>query len=70
MISQSTDTRGLSRPLPMMKARSVMEALLTGQILEIFSSDPGSFRDMDALCRSTATPWFHPKIKLMEAIVS
>jgi tRNA 2-thiouridine synthesizing protein A len=53
MISQSIDTRGLSCPLPMMKASSGMEALLAGQMLEVFSLDPGSFRDMDALCRST-----------------
>jgi len=53
MISQSIDTRGLNCPLLIMKARSGMEALLVGQKLVIFSSDPRSFRDIDALCLST-----------------
>jgi tRNA 2-thiouridine synthesizing protein A len=53
MISQSIDTRGLNCPLPILKARCGMETLLSGQKLEVFSSDPGSFHDIDALCRST-----------------
>ncbi|NQV98530.1 MAG: sulfurtransferase TusA family protein [Rhodospirillales bacterium] len=53
MISQSIDARGLNCPIPVMKAKKGIKGLQTGQILEILSSDPGSARDFDALCRST-----------------
>jgi len=53
MISQSIDARGLNCPIPVMKAKNGIKALIAGQMLEVFSSDPASLRDMDALCRST-----------------
>ena len=49
MINQSIDARGLNCPIPVMKAKNGIKALVAGQILEVFSSDPGSLRDMDAL---------------------
>ena len=53
MISQSIDARDLICPIPVMKAKNGIKALIAGQMLEVFSSDPASLRDMDALCRST-----------------
>ena len=53
MISQSIDARGLNCPIPVMKAKNGIKALIAGQMLEVFSSDPASLRDMDSLCRST-----------------
>lgn len=53
MIAQTIDARGLNCPLPVMKAKKGIQALTAGQSLEVISSDPGSVRDMDALCRST-----------------
>ena len=53
MINLSIDARGLNCPIPVMKAKNGVKALIAGQMLEVFSSDPASLRDMDALCRST-----------------
>ena len=53
MISQSIDARGLNCPIPVMKAKNGIKALIASQMLEVFSSDPASLRDMDAMCRST-----------------
>ena len=53
MISQSIDSRGLNCPIPVMKAKNDIKALIASQMLEVFSSDPASLRDMDAMCRST-----------------
>lgn len=53
MITQTIDARGLNCPIPVMKAKNGIKDLQSGQKLEVFSSDPGSVRDMDALCRST-----------------
>ena len=53
MISQSIDSRGLNCPIPVMKAKNDIKALIASQMLEVFSSDPASLRDMDAMYRST-----------------
>ena len=53
MISQSIDARGLNCPIPVMKAKNGIKALIASQMLEVFSSDPASLRDMDAMYRST-----------------
>ncbi len=53
MTTQTIDARGLNCPLPIMKTKKGIQEMQTGQQLEVFSSDPGSVRDMDALCRST-----------------
>ena len=53
MISQSIDSRGLNCPIPVMKAKNDIKALIASQMLEVFSSDPASLSDMDAMYRST-----------------
>ena len=53
MISQSIDARGLNCPIPVMKAKNDIKALIASQILEVFLSEPASLRDMDAMYRST-----------------
>ncbi len=53
MITQSIDARGLNCPIPVIKARQGIQDLDVGQTLEIFTSDPGSARDFDALCRAS-----------------
>ena len=55
MITQTIDARGLTCPIPVMKARKGIMSSSVGEKLEVFSSDPGSLRDMDALCRSTGS---------------
>lgn len=39
------DTRGLSCPLPLLKAKKALRELAVGQILEVLATDPGSWRD-------------------------
>ena len=53
MISQSIDARGLNCPIPVMKAKNDIKALIASQMLEVFSSDPESLRNIDDLYRST-----------------
>ena len=53
MISQSINSRGLNCPIPVMKAKNDIKALIASQMLEVFSSDPASLSDMDAMYRST-----------------
>jgi tRNA 2-thiouridine synthesizing protein A len=41
------DAKGLSCPLPVVKARLEIDKLATGQVLEVLATDPGSVSDFD-----------------------
>jgi tRNA 2-thiouridine synthesizing protein A len=41
------DAKGLSCPLPVVKARLEMEKLGSGDVLKVIATDPGSVSDMD-----------------------
>lgn len=47
------DTRGLNCPLPILKAKKALTDMLTGQLLRVVSTDPGSTRDFQAFARQT-----------------
>jgi tRNA 2-thiouridine synthesizing protein A len=46
------DAKGLSCPLPVLKARRAMQDLAAGDILEVHSTDPGSVRDFPNFCEA------------------
>ena len=41
------DAKGLSCPLPVVKARLEIEKLDSGEVLEVLATDPGSVADFD-----------------------
>jgi TusA-related sulfurtransferase len=41
------DAKGLSCPLPVVKARLEMEKLATGDVLQVLATDPGSVADFE-----------------------
>lgn len=41
------DAKGLSCPLPVVKARLEIEKLASGQVLEVMATDPGSVSDFE-----------------------
>jgi TusA-related sulfurtransferase len=47
------DTRGLNCPLPILKAKKALAELVTGQVLKVLATDPGSVRDFQAFARQT-----------------
>jgi tRNA 2-thiouridine synthesizing protein A len=46
------DARGLSCPLPVLKARKALRALPAGATIEVLSTDPGSLEDFPVFCQS------------------
>lgn len=52
-VDLQLDARGLMCPLPVLRAKKAVSGLLSGQVLELLSSDPGSSRDLDAFCQQT-----------------
>ena len=52
-ITQTLDCKGLSCPMPMMKLAKAMKGLKSGEVLEMFGTDPGSKTDIPKWCTKT-----------------
>ncbi|MHB8232961.1 MAG: sulfurtransferase TusA family protein [bacterium] len=51
--NKTLDASGLSCPLPIVKTKKEIDSMMSGQVLEIISTDPGSKNDMAAWCKRT-----------------
>lgn len=47
------DARGLSCPLPVLKAKKAMRKVAPGSLLKVLATDPGSVADFQAFCEVT-----------------
>lgn len=47
------DAKGLSCPLPILRAKKALKDMPTGSTLEIQATDPGAVKDFEAFCRTT-----------------
>lgn len=45
------DTKGMNCPMPVIKTKKAIDALQSGQILEVISTDQGSKSDIPALLK-------------------
>jgi len=52
-FDKELDTKGLSCPLPILKAKKALNDLTSGQVLKVFATDPGSVKDFLAFARQT-----------------
>ena len=53
MVDRELDARGLSCPLPILRAKKALAELQSGQVLKVVCTDQGSVRDFQAFCRQT-----------------
>jgi tRNA 2-thiouridine synthesizing protein A len=56
MADTLIDARGLSCPMPIVKTAQVVKALVAGQTVEVWATDPGSVKDFAAWSKSTGNP--------------
>jgi tRNA 2-thiouridine synthesizing protein A len=47
------DAKGLMCPLPVLRARKVLNGMAAGELLTVLATDPSSVQDFDAFCRQT-----------------
>ena len=47
------DARGLNCPLPILKAKKALAEMVTGEVLRVLATDPGSVRDFQAFAKQT-----------------
>ena len=52
-IAVRVDARGLSCPMPIVKTAQAIKPVVSGALIEVLATDPGSTKDFAAWCRST-----------------
>jgi tRNA 2-thiouridine synthesizing protein A len=52
-VSSTVDARGLSCPMPIVKAAQWVKTVAPGELVEVLATDPGSVKDFAAWSRST-----------------
>ena len=52
-IHKELDARGLTCPLPILKAKKALSDMHSGEVLKVLATDPGSVRYFQAFARQT-----------------
>jgi tRNA 2-thiouridine synthesizing protein A len=52
-FDQELDCSGLACPMPILKTKKAVDAMLTGQVLKMVATDPGSLPDVEAWTAKT-----------------
>lgn len=52
-FDRELDARGLNCPLPILRTKKLLNAMVTGEVVKILATDPGSVRDFQAFSRQT-----------------
>lgn len=52
------DARGLSCPMPMLKTKKKLRDMISGEILEVWGTDPGSKNDIPDFCKKNNHEFF------------
>ena len=53
MIDKKVDARGLSCPLPLLKAKQALNSVGQGSVVEVVSDDPSSERDFNVFAKQS-----------------
>lgn len=51
--TKELDTKGLSCPLPILRAKKTIGEMGAGEVLRVTATDPGAVKDFEAFCRQT-----------------
>ncbi len=60
-ISEKLDARGLTCPLPLLRAKLALNKMEADRVLEVVCTDPGSVRDFQVFSEQSG----HPLVKSM-----
>ena len=52
-FDKELDARGLNCPLPILRTKKSLTDMLSGQVLKIMATDPGSVKDFQAFSKQT-----------------
>ena len=63
MGDQLLDAKGLTCPLPILRAKKALKDMTTGSTLQILATDPGAVKDFEAFCRVTGNELLESKVE-------
>jgi tRNA 2-thiouridine synthesizing protein A len=52
-FDREIDTRGLNCPLPILRTKKKLAEMVSGQVLKVRATDPGSVKDFQAFSKQT-----------------
>jgi TusA-related sulfurtransferase len=52
-FNKEIDTRGMTCPLPILKAKKALAEMSAGEVLKVVATDPTTVRDFQAFARQT-----------------
>jgi tRNA 2-thiouridine synthesizing protein A len=52
-FQHQVDAQGLACPLPILKAKKALATMLTGEVLQVLTTDKGAVRDFQAFAKQT-----------------
>ncbi len=52
-FDKELDARGLNCPLPILRTKKSLNDMVSGQVLRVVATDPGSTKDFQAFCKQT-----------------
>jgi tRNA 2-thiouridine synthesizing protein A len=52
-FNRDLDARGLNCPLPILKTKKALAEMVSGEVLRVVATDPGSVRDFQAFAKQT-----------------
>mgnify|MGYP001161861272 CR=1 FL=1 len=53
MPTQNLDVKGLSCPLPILRAKKALQTMTLGDVLAVEATDPASAKDFESFCVQT-----------------
>jgi len=53
MADELLDAKGLSCPLPILRAKKLLKIMSNGDLLTVIATDPGALRDFPSFCKQT-----------------
>ena len=58
---ETLDCIGLSCPMPLLKTKKTIKGMKSGQVIEIFSSDPGTKNDLPGFAKKSGHEYLGEK---------
>ena len=52
-FDRELDVKGLNCPLPILRTKKALAEMVTGQVLKVLATDPGSLKDFPAFAKQT-----------------
>lgn len=52
-FNQELDCKGMNCPMPVIKTKKAIDALESGEVLKLLTTDPGSSKDMEGWAKQT-----------------